>query len=65
MGTMQIGDYMAWISVEGHGTALHGIERSKSGASCWVASEVGKVRGFVVRFLTLLCSSLVFVEVLC
>lgn len=42
MGTMQIGDYMAWISVEGHGTALHGIERSKNGASCWVASEVGK-----------------------
>jgi hypothetical protein len=64
MGTMQIGDYMAWISVEGHGTALHGIERSKNGASCWVASEVGKVR-CLFRFLTLLCSSLVFLEVLC
>ena len=36
MGTIQIGDDMAWISVEGNGATLHGIERSKNGLSGWL-----------------------------
>ncbi|TFK36374.1 hypothetical protein BDQ12DRAFT_248760 [Crucibulum laeve] len=43
MNMLRIGDYSAWVSVEGKGREVYGVERtSDNSLTCWIASEVGK-----------------------
>lgn len=43
MNLLQVGDYSAWISIDGLATEIYGVERSHNVLSCWIASEIGKV----------------------
>ncbi|TEB39541.1 hypothetical protein FA13DRAFT_1618677 [Coprinellus micaceus] len=42
MSTIQIGEYSAWICVEGTAVQAYGVEQNSNSASCWVASQAGK-----------------------
>lgn len=48
MSTIQIGEYSAWVCIEGIAAPVYGVDKDSKSASCWVASQVGKVSHFVV-----------------
>lgn len=43
---LELGDFSAWIEVDGVELPQHGVEYSQDEktATCWIASEDGKVR---------------------
>ncbi|KAK7471250.1 hypothetical protein VKT23_002657 [Stygiomarasmius scandens] len=45
---LQVGNFSAWISVDGVELTQYSVEKKDSEASCWIASEVGK--NFSVRW---------------
>lgn len=44
MSTVEIGEYSAWICIEGVATPVYGVEKDVKSASCWISSQEGKVR---------------------
>ncbi|KAF6763632.1 hypothetical protein DFP72DRAFT_872986 [Ephemerocybe angulata] len=42
MTSLQIGEYSAWVAIEGITAPVYNIEKTSSSASCWIASQVGK-----------------------
>ncbi|KAJ3524072.1 hypothetical protein NMY22_g11165 [Coprinellus aureogranulatus] len=42
MSTIQIGDYSAWLCIEGTAAPVYGVDKDTKSASCWVASQEGK-----------------------
>ena len=43
MTTMHIDEYSAWICIEGLATPVYEVKRESNSASCWIASQIGKV----------------------